>query len=150
LVASARAQRAVTRQQCRAAARRFVRRHRRDASYLAWVLRSVAASSALALALLGLGAEPAGAKATVFTYQTGAADPFRTLDLAISTHPVFADLDGDGDLDLVAAGYDYPPRFRYFENTGSASNPVFVQRTGSQNPLDGLDAGSRRAYPALA
>lgn len=48
------AQHAGTRQQVRAAARRFVRRHRRDDGYLRWVLRSVGTSSALAVALLKL------------------------------------------------------------------------------------------------
>ena len=49
LVAGAPTQRAGTRQQVRAAARRFVRRHGRDDGYLRWVLRSVGASSALAV-----------------------------------------------------------------------------------------------------
>jgi hypothetical protein len=35
-----------------------------------------------------------------------------------------------------------------FENTGSATNPVFVARTGSANPLDGQSAGARSG-PAL-
>jgi hypothetical protein len=57
LVAGARAEGAMSRQQARSSARRFVRRHRRDASYLKWVLRSVAASSALAVTLLGFGVQ---------------------------------------------------------------------------------------------
>ena len=36
----------------------------------------------------------------------------------------------------------------YFENTGTSTAPVFVQRAGSANPLDGIDVGSSQA-PAL-
>src|SRR5688572_7504451 len=64
LVASARG--AASRQQLRAAARSFVRRHRHDHGYLRWVLRSVGASSALAIALLGL-AEPVRAELAPFS-----------------------------------------------------------------------------------
>ncbi len=42
----------------------------------------------------------------------------------------FADLDADGDLDAAVAG-----ALRYFENTGNALEPAFVERSGAQNPL---------------
>ena len=53
LVEKARAEGGGTRQQVRAAARRFVRRHRRNRSYLRQVLRAVVASSALAVRCWG-------------------------------------------------------------------------------------------------
>ena len=37
----------------------------------------------------------------------------------------------------------------YIENTGTSTAPVFVQRTGSANPFDGIDVGSF-STPALA
>src|SRR5688572_5816817 len=147
LVRAARAQGAGTRQQVRAAARRFVRMHRRDAGYLRWVLRSVAASSALAVALLGLGAAPAHAALAPFSALTGAANPLVGQDLGASAKPRFVDLDADGDLDVVAGEYD--GNLDYFENTGSATNPVLVPRTGPViNPFDGIDIG-QHAAPAL-
>jgi hypothetical protein len=146
LVAGARAQGAGTRQQVRAAARRFVRRHRRDAGYLAFVLRSVVASSALAVALLGLGAGPAHAKATLFAAQTGAANPLNGQDVGYRSAPSVGDLDRDGDLDLVSG--EYYGTLRYFENTGSATSPAFVQRTGAANPFDDEDLGLN-STPAL-
>ena len=36
----------------------------------------------------------------------------------------------------------------YMENTGTSTAPVFVQRTGSANPFDGIDVGSD-SIPAL-
>ena len=52
-----------------------------------------------------------------------------------------------GDLDLVVGNYD--GRLIYMENTGTSTAPVFVQRTGSANPFDGIDVGSESA-PAVA
>ena len=37
----------------------------------------------------------------------------------------------------------------YIENTGTSTAPVFVQRTGSANPFDGIDLGDY-STPALA
>lgn len=51
--------------------------------------------------------------------------------------PAFADLDGDGDQDMVVGVFD--ATFNYYENTGTAESPVFTKRTGSANPFDSLD-----------
>ena len=51
-----------------------------------------------------------------------------------------------GDLDLVVGAYD--GSLTYMENTGTTTAPVFVQRTGSANPYDGINVGSWSA-PAL-
>ena len=52
----------------------------------------------------------------------------------------FADLDGDGDSDFVI-GKNTAVLY-YFENTGTSSNPSFTERTGTDNPLDGIFVGS--------
>jgi hypothetical protein len=44
-----------------------------------------------------------------------------------------------GDLDLVVGDQD--GLLHYIENTGTSTAPVFVQRTGSANPFDGIDVG---------
>ena len=50
-----------------------------------------------------------------------------------------------GDLDLVVG--EYSGSLNYIENTGTATAPVFVQRTGSANPFDGIGSSG---MPALA
>jgi uncharacterized protein (DUF2141 family) len=148
LAAAARAARAGTRQQVRAAARRFVRHHRRNGSYLAFVLRSVLANSALAVLLLGLAPSPGHARgATLFTEITGTASPVHGLLPGNGGAPAVGDLDGDGKLDLLvgnAAG-----TFIFYKNTGSATAPAFLSITGTGNPLNGVDVGVGSA-PALA
>ena len=50
-------------------------------------------------------------------------------------------------MDLVV-GDAWSGSLTYIENIGTSTAPVFVQRTGSANPFDGIDVGSYSA-PAL-
>ena len=83
-----------------------------------------------------------------FTKRSGAANPLDNVDFVTFGIPELADLDGDGDLDLIA-GNDVIGEFFYFENTGTASSPVFTQRTGRSNPVDGK-ASDAFTNPAFA
>jgi uncharacterized protein (DUF2141 family) len=79
------------------------------------------------------------ALAPVFAEQIGAANPLSGFVAASVPVPAFVDLDADGDFDLAAGGAD--GAFRYYENTGTALAPVFVERSGIESPLNGLDLG---------
>jgi len=79
------------------------------------------------------------ATAPIFTQRTGAANPFNGVDVGIVSTPTLADLDGDGDLDAVIGEQDGV--LNYFQNTGTATAPIFTQRTGAANPFNGVDVG---------
>ena len=81
------------------------------------------------------------ASAPTYTVRTGTANPFNGIDVGFTSTPTFADIDGDGDQDLVVG--ESNGTLRYYENTGTASAPVYTARTGTANPWDGIDVGSR-------
>ena len=73
-------------------------------------------------------------------------EPFNGLECGHPPHLVFGDVDADGDLDLVS-GELTAATARYFENTGNAIAPAFVERTGAANPFAGIAPG--RTAPAF-
>jgi hypothetical protein len=50
--------------------------------------------------------------------------------------PEFGDMDGDGDFDVVIGLTNNP--VKYFENTGTTSAPMLVERSGSGNPFGAI------------
>ena len=74
-------------------------------------------------------------------------NPFSHVDVTFNSVPAFADLDNDGDLDLVLGnGWSFNDALIvYYQNNGT----TFVERTGSNNPFSGLALGNKSA-PALA
>lgn len=74
-----------------------------------------------------------------FSEQTGTTNPLNGVDPGDDTAPTLGDLDGDGDPDLVSGEGD--GTFNYYKNVGTATAPVFALQTGTNNPLNGHDAG---------
>ena len=75
-----------------------------------------------------------------FTLRTGESSPLHNIRAGSYTTPEFVDVDDDDDVDLViGSGRE---GIHYFENTGTTTSPTFTQRTGNDNPFNGLAAGA--------
>ncbi len=74
-----------------------------------------------------------------FTEQTGTNNPMNGVDIGEIAVPAIADLDDDGDWDLLVG--EIGGQFLYYENTGTSSAPILTQQTGVNNPMDGEDVG---------
>ncbi|NYT27396.1 MAG: FG-GAP repeat protein [Candidatus Thiodubiliella endoseptemdiera] len=55
--------------------------------------------------------------------KTGDSNPFNGIDVGGYSSPTLADIDGDGDLDLVV-GENYGT-LKYYQNTGTTSSPAY-------------------------
>lgn len=86
-------------------------------------------------------------------FAEGVENPFGITPVYYIALPTLADLDGDGDLDLLigdTAEYDMgneKSNLTYFENVGDAQNPEFANR--QVDPF-GLEAGNYLSYPCFA
>ncbi|MEG4070956.1 FG-GAP-like repeat-containing protein, partial [Microcoleus sp. Pol11C2] len=65
-------------------------------------------------------------------------NPFNLTDVGSFASPTFVDIDGDGDLDAFVGAVD--GNTRYYQNTGTASAPVFA--APQTNPFNLTDVGS--------
>lgn len=78
------------------------------------------------------------------------ANPFGLQAADTIALPAFADLDGDGDMDLLVA--ENHGHVKYFQNTGTAKNPKFASPVLNPFGLDTLskDSSSYVIFPAFA
>ncbi|WP_369178911.1 beta strand repeat-containing protein [Candidatus Thiodubiliella endoseptemdiera] len=82
-----------------------------------------------------------------YEVKTGDSNPFNGIDVGNFSAPTLVDIDGDGDLDLVVGGSD--GTLKYYQNTGTTSNPAYEVKTGDSNPFNGIDVGNF-SKPTLA
>ena len=80
---------------------------------------------------------PAGT-VTKFTELTGTDNPLGSVEKGAHAAPTFADVDGDGDFDMLMG--NEAANTYFFENTGSGTNPVFTEQTTIEdNPFYGFE-----------
>lgn len=91
-------------------------------------------SIAIALAALPFAAGLASAAPPLFLERSGTASPFDGLLDEARAALDFADLDADGDLDMLAGNLD--GFVRWYENQGSAQSPDFQQI--ASHPMSGI------------
>lgn len=87
------------------------------------------------------------ASSPIFIEETGGSNPVNGINVGYQPSPTFVDIDNDGDQDLFL-GTAYGDII-YYQNTGTASAPVFVQQTGISNPFNGINVGGS-AVPAFS
>jgi large repetitive protein len=90
------------------------------------------------------------ANVPLFVEQTGANNPLDGISwLMVNSYPApeFADVDGDGDYDLIL-GSKYE-ELRFFENTGTAVDPEFTEQLEENNPFQVDSTGSSYLDPAF-
>lgn len=88
-----------------------------------------------------------------FVQQFSTDNPANGIDIGYDATPSFADLDKDGDYDLIIGRrYQYPfspfPNITYYENTGTNSAPVFTLPSG-EHPVDNVFSDSYYGHPAF-
>ncbi|MEL6717915.1 MAG: FG-GAP-like repeat-containing protein, partial [Bacteroidota bacterium] len=82
-----------------------------------------------------------------FEARVSNANPFDGIDVGRIAAPDLADVDEDGDLDLVIG--EYYGILKYYENIGTVNTPLFEEKNGADNPFSNV-AAQTYALPNLA
>lgn len=122
--------------------RAWLRSRRQDVSLLGGVLRAAVVPGALVLMMLAISAT-AQAEQCGFHYEPVPPSESSPLTAGAlwpeSSAPVFCNLDGDLDSDVVVIQAD--GSLRYFEHVAPPNKTAYTEREGAANPLNGIVLG---------
>jgi hypothetical protein len=76
---------------------------------------------------------------TTYIQLTGASNPLNGVDVGSFSVPVAADVNGDGNLDIVIG--EQQGKLKLYLNIGSVASPIYSEQTGAANPFDAIDVG---------
>ncbi|MCI2425860.1 VCBS repeat-containing protein, partial [Candidatus Acetothermia bacterium] len=97
------------------------------------------AGTLVAVAISGVGTAAEVRLARAVAVWTHLSSNWLLVDVGIDAAPAFADIDNDGDFDLAVG--DGTGRVEFFENTGTATSPIWTHRSSDWLPVDvGIDA----------
>ncbi len=85
----------------------------------------------------------------LFYEQHGDDNPFFGIDVGDYSSPCLADVDGDGDLDMISGHRSNNAGIIYFENIGTAQKPQFEQRSADNSPFGHIFAADA-TLPSMA
>ncbi len=77
-----------------------------------------------------------------FSEKTGNDNPLNGADVGYNSKPIFADIDGDGDMDAFMGEYD--GTINYYQNTGSSTTATFTVQADADALFDS-DVGTNSA-----
>lgn len=80
-----------------------------------------------------------GTRSTPKFDEVSYGNPLRKFDAGNNAVPAFADMDGDGDYDVLIG--DRAGKHLYLENRGKPDDPKFRQVTGEKDPFDRFEFG---------
>ncbi len=79
---------------------------------------------------------------SIFSEKTGNDNPLNGADVGYNSKPIFADIDGDGDMDAFMGEYD--GTINYYQNTGSSTTATFTVQADADALFDS-DVGTNSA-----
>lgn len=117
-------------------------------------LRLAAATGTVVLALNVGQAQAQGTPSTLgpFVPQNRLVNPLREPIFTNESILAVADLDQDGDDDVILGEYDYVNggKLRYLENRSTDGVPLFIELFDTDNPLNGIHAITPAVAPTFA